>query len=111
MSHHLTGSLAAQRFLMTLLNAFDLMALLLASVGLDGVISYLVGKRTHELCVRLGLGAQRQDVLRLILNHEMKMASGGVALGLIAALGLTRLLAKMLYGVSVTDPATFTVTA
>lgn len=109
MNEVIAGSLAAQRFSMTLLNAFAVVALLLASVGLYGVISYLVGQRTHELGIRLALGAQRKDVLRLVLKHGLKMALGGVALGLVAALGLTRLLAKMLYGVSTTDPATFAV--
>ncbi|MGH9853911.1 MAG: FtsX-like permease family protein, partial [Blastocatellia bacterium] len=107
MNEVIAGSLAQRRFSMTLLNAFAVVALLLASVGLYGVISYLVSQRTQELGVRIALGAQRSDVLRLVLNHGMKMALGGVALGLLAALGLTRLLAKMLYGVSATDPATF----
>lgn len=107
MEEVVAGSLAAQRFSATLLNAFAAAALLLAGVGIYGVISYLVGQQTHELGVRLALGAQRKDVLRLILNHGMKMALGGVALGLVAALGLTRLLERMLYGVSTTDPATF----
>jgi ABC-type antimicrobial peptide transport system permease subunit len=70
-------------------------------------LKYLVGQRTHELGIRLALGAQRIDVLRLVLGYGMKMALGGVALGLVAAYGLTRLPAKMLYGVSTTDPATF----
>jgi len=109
MNEVIAAALAQQRFSMILLDAFAVVALLLASLGLYGVISYLVGQRTHELGIRLALGAQRKDVLRLVLSHGMKMALGGVALGLIAALGLTRLLAKMLYGVSTTDPATFAV--
>jgi predicted permease len=109
MNEVIAASLAQQRFSMILLDAFAVVALLLASLGLYGVISYLVGQRTHELGIRLALGAQRSDVLRLVLGHGMKMALGGVALGLLAALGLTRLLAKMLYGVSTTDPATFAV--
>jgi predicted permease len=107
MNQVIADSLAQQRFSMILLGAFAAVALLLASLGIYGVISYLVGQRTHELGIRLALGAQRQDVLRLVLGHGMKMALGGVALGLVVALGLTRLIAKMLYGVSATDPATF----
>jgi predicted permease len=107
MTEVIAATLSQQRFSMILLDAFAVVALLLASLGLYGVISYLVGQRTHELGIRLALGAQRKDVLRLVLNHGMKMALEGVALGLVAALGLTRLLAKMLYGVSTTDPLTF----
>ena len=111
MNEVIAGTLATQRFSMTLLGAFAAAVLLLASVGLYGVISYLVGQRTQELGVRIALGARRKDILRLVVNHGMKMALGGVAVGLLAALGLTRLLAQMLYGVSATDPATFTVIA
>ncbi len=107
----ISDSLSRQRFSMMLLNCFAAVALLLASIGLYGVISYLVGQRTHELGIRLALGAQRKDVLRLILGHGMKMALAGVALGLIAAFGLTRLLTDMLYGVGATDPLTFTTIA
>jgi predicted permease len=107
----IAGSLAERRFSMILLNSFALVALLLASVGLYGVISYLVGQRTHELGIRIALGAQRKDVLRLVLNHGLKMALAGVALGLIAAFGITRLMTSMLFGVSPTDPATFAVIA
>jgi predicted permease len=109
MNEVIAGTLAPQRFSMILLDAFAAVALLLASVGLYGVISYLVGQRTQEIGVRLALGAQRRDVARLVLSQGMKMALSGVALGLLAALGLTRLLAEMLYGVSPTDPATFAV--
>ena len=109
MNEVIAASLAQQRFMMILLDSFAVTALLLASLGLYGVISYLVGQRTHELGIRLALGAQRSDVLRLVLSHGMKMALAGTALGLVAALGLTRLLSKMLYGVSATDPITFAV--
>ncbi len=109
MNEVIAETLAERRFSMILLDAFAVVALLLASVGLYGVISYLVGQRTHELGIRIALGATRQNVLRLVLGQGMKMALSGVALGLVAALGLTRLLAKMLYGVSTTDPATFAV--
>jgi predicted permease len=109
MNQVIADSLAQQRFSMILLGAFAAVALLLASLGIYGVISYLVGQRTHELGIRLALGAQRQDVLRLVLSHGMKMALGGVALGLVVALGMTRLISKMLFGVSATDPATFVV--
>jgi predicted lysophospholipase L1 biosynthesis ABC-type transport system permease subunit len=109
MNEVIAASLAAQRFSMILLEAFAAVALLMASIGLYGVVSYLVGQRRHELGIRLALGAQRRDVLRLVLGHGMKMALSGVALGLGAALGLTRLMTKMLYGVSTTDPATFAV--
>jgi predicted permease len=107
MNEVIADSLARRRFAMILLNAFAAVALVLSSIGLYGVISYLVGQSTHELGVRLALGAQRRDVLLLVLSQGMKMALGGVALGLLAALGLTRLLAQMLYGVSATDPVTF----
>jgi len=103
----ISDSLGRQRFSMILLNAFAAVALLLATIGLYGVISYLVGQRTHELGIRLALGAQRKDVLRLVLGHGLKLVIAGVALGLIVALGLTRLLTEMLFGVGATDPATF----
>ncbi len=109
MNEVIAETLAQRRFSMILLDAFAVVALLLASVGLYGVISYLVGQRTHELGIRMALGATRKNVLRLVLGQGMKMALSGVALGLVAALGLTRLLAKMLYGVSTTDPVTFAI--
>jgi len=111
MNEVIADSLTRHRFSMILLGAFAAMALLLASVGLYGVISYLVGQRTHELGVRIALGAKRKDILRLVVNYGMKMALSGVAIGLFAAFGLTRLMANMIYGVSATDPATFAVIA
>jgi predicted permease len=107
MNEVIAESLSRRRFAMILLNVFALAALLLSGIGLYGVISYLVGQSTHELGIRLALGAQRADVLLLVLSQGMKMTLGGVALGLLAAMGLTRLLTQMLYGVSATDPATF----
>jgi predicted permease len=102
-----SDSIAAQRFFMTLLGIFAGLALLLSAIGIYGVISYFVGQRTHEVGVRMALGAQRGDVLRLILGQGTKMALIGVGIGLIAAIALTRLMTSMLFGVSATDPLTF----
>jgi putative ABC transport system permease protein len=107
MNEVIAGSLAERRFSMILLGAFAAVALLLASLGIYGVISYLVSRRTHELGIRIALGAKRKDILRLVIGHGMRMALGGIAIGLVAALGLTQLMAGMLYGVHATDPATF----
>jgi ABC-type antimicrobial peptide transport system permease subunit len=109
MNEVIAGSLGQQRFSMILLGVFAAVALLLASLGIYGVISYLVGQRTHELGIRIALGAQRRDVFGLVLSQGMKMALAGVGLGLVVALGLTRVLTRMLYGVSATDPMTFAV--
>jgi predicted permease len=107
MTQRMEDSLAPNHFSMILLEVFAAVALLLASVGLYGVVSHLVGQRTGEFGIRLALGAQRRDVLRLVLGQGLRMAVGGVAIGLVAALALTRLLGTMLYGVSATDPLTF----
>lgn len=100
------GSLAGRRFAMILLGVFALLALVLSSIGIYGVISYLVGQRTHEIGIRMALGAQQRDVLKLVLGQGMRMALIGVGIGLAAAIGLTRLMAKMLFSVSPTDPIT-----
>jgi ABC-type antimicrobial peptide transport system permease subunit len=92
---------------MVLLGTFAALALLLSSIGIYGVISYLIGERTHEIGIRMALGAQRKDVLTLVLGEGMKLVLVGAAIGIAAALGLSRLMAGMLYGVSATDPLTF----
>ena len=100
-------SLASQRFLVVLLGIFASLALLLACVGIYGVISYVVGQRTHEIGVRMALGARRVDVLRLILGQGTRLVVLGIAIGIAGAVGLTRLMASQLFMVSATDPLTF----
>jgi putative ABC transport system permease protein len=100
-------SMAAQRFNMTLMGTFALTALFLAGIGIYGVISFSVTQRTHELGVRMALGAQTADVLRLVVGHGLKLTVIGVAIGLAAAFAVTRLMESLLFGVSATDPATF----
>jgi ABC-type antimicrobial peptide transport system permease subunit len=100
-------SMSARRFSMILLSIFASLALLLSSIGIYGVISYLASQRTREIGIRVALGAQRRDVLRMMLGEGMKMALVGVAIGVAVALGLTRLISQMLFGVSPTDPLTF----
>jgi predicted permease len=107
MNEVVSNSFAARRLSMMLLGVFAALALALACVGIYGVISYLVGQRTHEIGVRMALGAQRRDVLRLVIGHGTRMALIGVAIGIAAALGLTRLMANQLFGVSAHDPLTF----
>jgi predicted permease len=103
----LANSLAARRLSMVLLEIFAALALVLSCVGIYGVISYLVSQRTHEIGVRMALGAQRSDVMKLVLTQGAEMALVGMAIGLVTALGLTRLMANELFGVSAYDPLTF----
>jgi putative ABC transport system permease protein len=107
MEQVLSHSLALRSFMRLLLTIFAALALLLASVGIYGVISYAVSQRTREIGVRMALGARPADVMRLVLAEGLKMALVGVVLGIGAALGLTKLLASLLYDVSETDPAIF----
>jgi len=107
MESAIADSLAQRRFVMVLLGAFAGLALLLATVGIYGVIAYVVAQRTQEIGIRMALGAQRTDVLRLMLWEGTRMALVGVAIGIAGALALTRLMSKVLYGVSATDPLTF----
>ena len=111
MDRVLADSIAAKRFSMTLLAAFAGIALLLAGVGIYGVLSYLVGQRTREIGVRMALGAQPLDVMRMVLTDGARMTLIGICLGLVAAVGLTRLMASMLFGVEPTDPLTFAAVA
>ena len=107
MEKTVADSIAGRRFTMTLLGVFALLALLLASVGIYGVLSYLVGQRTKEIGVRMALGAQKFDVLRMVLKDGARMTLIGIVLGVLGALALTRLMRSMLYGVRPTDPLTF----
>lgn len=111
MDHIISQSLAARRFAVMLLAVFAALALVLASIGIYGVISYMVGQRTHEIGIRMALGAQRSHVLKIVLGQGARLALLGVMIGLAAAAGLTRLMGTILYGVSATDPLTFAAVA
>nr|MDQ3804729.1 ABC transporter permease [Acidobacteriota bacterium] len=107
MGEVMAASVGRQRLNMTLLAIFAAVALALASVGIYGVVSYGVAQRTHEIGVRMALGAQKWDVLRMVLRQGLLFALGGAALGLLLALLLTRVLASLLYGVTATDPSVY----
>jgi ABC-type antimicrobial peptide transport system permease subunit len=103
----IAASVAQRRLILTLLGGFAGAALLLAAIGLYGVIAYAVSQRTREIGVRMALGATRSNVLGLVVRQGMLLAGIGVLLGVVGALGLTRVLTKMLYEVEPTDPMTF----
>lgn len=107
----ISSSTAGHRFAMILLGSFAVLALLLSSLGIYGVVSYLVEQQTREFGIRIALGAQRSDVMLLVLGDGAKMALVGVGVGVVAAVGLTRFLTSVLYGVSATDPLTFAAVA
>ena len=103
----LSESSGHQRFVALLLGLFALLALLLASVGIYGVISYSVVQRAHEIGIRMALGAKRSDVLRMVVGQGFKLTLMGVGIGVVGALALTRFLSSLLYGIKPTDPITF----
>jgi predicted permease len=111
MEEVLSVSLARQRFLMTLMSVFAGLALVLAAVGIYGVISYSVNQRTHEIGIRMAMGATRGNVLRLIVHQGLRLTLVGAGIGLVAAFGLTRLLGSELFGVKPADPLTYVAVA
>ena len=107
MDHAVERSLTPRRFAMILLAVFAALALVLASIGIYGVISYIAGQRTHEIGLRIALGAGQNDILKMVLGHGTRLAIIGVVAGLSAAAGLTRMMSRILYGVSSVDAITF----
>jgi putative ABC transport system permease protein len=111
MDQVISDSIGPQRFNMLLLGIFAIVALILAVVGIYGVMSYSVSQRIHEIGVRMALGAGRRDVLSLVVGQGMRLALVGIAIGLVASFMLTRLMESLLFGVSATDPGTFVIIA
>lgn len=107
MEQFLSAAIAPRRFSLLLLGVFAIVALLLAATGIYAVISYLVTQQTHEIGIRLALGARPGEVLRLVVWHGLKLTLLGIAIGLAGSLALTRLIVGLLYSVSSTDPGTF----
>ena len=111
MDDYLAASVASPRFNTTLLAIFAAVALILTIVGLYGVMSYSVAQRTNEIGIRMALGAQTRDVLRLIVSQGFKLVLVGLAIGLIGAFALMRVIASLLFGVTTKDPLTFAAVA
>jgi putative ABC transport system permease protein len=111
MSQRLDDSVAPRRLNLVLFGFFAALALVLAAVGLYGVVAYAAARRTREFGIRMALGARSGDVLRLVLGEGLKLTAAGLAIGIVAALALTRLLTKLLFGVEPTDPLTIVAVA
>jgi len=107
MNQVVSDSVSTRRVTLILLGLFSALALILATIGIYGVVSYSVALRTHEIGIRMALGAQHGDVLQMILGQGVRLALLGVGIGLAAALALTRLLSSLLFSVSASDPLTF----
>jgi putative ABC transport system permease protein len=107
MSERIDGQLAADRMIAVLLSVFGGGALLLAAIGIYGVMGYAVAQRTHEIGIRLALGAEQRDILRLIVGQGMVLIAIGAGIGLAITLAATQVLKSLLFGVSATDPLTF----
>jgi putative ABC transport system permease protein len=109
MEQIMAREVSPQRFNTFLLTVFASVALMLAAVGIYGVMTYTVAQRTHEIGIRMALGAQRRNVLILVMKQGLRMTVMGVAAGLLTCFALTRVMANLLFGVSATDPATFVI--
>ena len=107
MDENISNSMGQRRFAMLLLGLFAVMAMVLASIGIYGVMSYSVTQRAHEIGIRMALGAARQNVLGMVMRQGLVLVGAGVAIGVAGAFGLTRLIASQLFGVRPTDPTTF----
>jgi len=111
MDANIANSMGQRRFAMMLLGLFAVMAVVLASIGIYGVMSYSVTQRAHEIGIRMALGAARQNVLRMVMGQGLLLVGAGVLIGVLGAFGLTRLIASQLFGVRPTDPSTFVLVA
>ena len=111
MEELIAGSMSQRRFVMSLLAVFAGVALVLAAIGIYGLMSYSVTQRSHEIGIRMALGARGRDVLSLVVGHGLRLVIAGIAIGLVASFTLTRLLSDLLFGVSATDPLTFVLTS
>jgi putative ABC transport system permease protein len=109
MDEVISRSTASRRFSVALLGSFAALALILASIGIYAVLAFSVARRTHEIGVRMALGARSGDVLRLVLGQGLRVTTIGILFGIVGALGLTRFLQSLLYEVRPTDPPTFVI--